>query len=95
MLAAPGADGTEHALASAGEDQNPMTSTRVLPASSRARKSRPRHESAQEREAESAESHLTLRLFGQMLGRIEAMRVASRPARDTSQRVGSGEGGRS
>jgi len=50
---------------------------------------------AQEREAESAESHLTLRLFGQMLGRIEAMRVASRPARDTSQHVGSGEGGQS
>jgi hypothetical protein len=49
----------------------------------------------QEREAESAESHLTLRLFGQMLGRIEAMRVASRPARDTSRRVGSGEGGQS
>ncbi len=62
-----------------------MTSTSVLPASSRARKSRPRHESAQEREAESAESHLTLRLSGQML----------RPARDTSQRLGSGEGGQS
>ena len=29
---------------------------------------------AQEREAESAESHLTLRLFGQMLGRIEDAR---------------------
>ena len=40
---------------------------------------------AQEREAASAESHLTLRRFGQMLGRIEAMRAASR--------VGSGEGG--